>query len=279
MPSTTDSIIRKLEEYEKNDGSLPILLEFYKKLTIIQNDIEQKIDLPRSLFTTEAVTAHAAKGKPLLGFNQLAIDWQLLKQTYEEMSVLFNEYTQLFGSLPAEIRLLQPRQIINKRTVRAWYKGQKIPLSTEINDTTEVLLKNIFHAALKPFLAKEASELAGLIDQERWRRGYCPVCGGSADFGYLQKDNGARFLICNRCDTEWLFQRLQCPYCENSDQSKLSYFTDDKGLYRLYVCEQCRRYLKVLDQRQTEGEVLLPLERFLTLDIDRQAQERSYQPG
>lgn len=279
MPSITESIIRKLEEYEKTDGSLPALLEFYKRLIVIQNNVEQKIDLPHPLFTTEAIIAHAKKGKPLLSFNQLAIDWQLLRQIFIDTLSLFDEYQQLFGSLPSKIRQMETRLIINEHTLRAWYKGQKIPLNVEINDTTEILLKNIFHAALKPLLVKEVSALAGLIDQERWRRGYCPVCGGSADFGYLQKDNSARFLVCNRCDTEWLFQRLQCPYCKNNDQSKLSFFTDDKGLYRLYVCEECRCYLKTLDQRQVEGEILLPLERFLTLYIDRQAQEKGYQPG
>jgi FdhE protein len=136
----------------------------------------------------------------------------------------------------------------------------------------------IFAAAVKPFLSREAVALSRLLDMETWRRGYCPICGGNPDFSYLAKDTSARWLVCARCDTEWLFQRLQCPYCESYDQNKLSFFTNDSGTHRLYVCDQCKRYLKAVDLRQFTGEVLLPLERLTTLDIDRQAQANGYSP-
>lgn len=104
------------------------------------------------------------------------------------------------------------------------------------------------------------------------------ICGGSTDFAFLDRENGARWLLCARCDTEWRFQRLQCPYCGTQDQNALSYFTAEEGLYRLYVCEQCKRYLKAVDLRQAKAEVLPPLERLYTLDLDRQAQEHGYRP-
>lgn len=115
------------------------------------------------------------------------------------------------------------------------------------------------------------------MDQERWRRNYCPICGGHPDFAFLEKELGARWLLCSRCDTEWLFQRLQCPYCGNQTQKDLAYFTDDEGLYRLYVCEQCHKYIKAIDLRVAKSDILLPLERLFTLDMDRQAQEKGYQ--
>ncbi|MBA7684396.1 Protein FdhE [subsurface metagenome] len=76
-----------------------------------------------------------------------------------------------------------------------------------------------------------------------------------------------------------LFQRLECPYCGNQNQAALAYFTDDEGLYRLYVCEQCHTYIKAVDLRRTESQVLLPLERVMTLDMDREGQEKGYKPG
>ena len=117
-----------------------------------------------------------------------------------------------------------------------------------------------------------------MVDQENWRRGFCPVCGGNPDIAFLDTERGARWLVCSRCDAEWVFQRLQCPYCGCTDQNALAYFTDDKGSYRLYVCEQCKHYLKAIDLRQAEEGVLMPLERLFTLDIDRQAQEDGYSP-
>lgn len=279
MPVKISNVIQKLENQEKTEGKLPLLLEFYKKLLEVQEDTGQKIEIPNPIFTRKAVRAHADAGKPLVGFAELAIDWSLLRQTYKEIAALFHQYHEIFGELPQEINSLTPVRIINKRTVRAWYRGQPIVLTTPLTDDTQKLLKTIFTAAIKPFLSREAVALNNLLDMEIWRRGYCPICGGNPDFSYLAKDTGTRWLVCSRCDTEWLFQRLQCPYCENFDQNKLSFFTNDSGTYRLYVCDQCKHYLKAVDLRQFKDEVLLPLERLTTLDIDRQAQATGYSLG
>ena len=85
--------------------------------------------------------------------------------------------------------------------------------------------------------------------------------------------------MCSRCDTEWHFQRLKCSNCDNQDSKLLSSFSDDEGIYRLYVCDKCHTYLKVVDLRNAKTEIFLPLERLLTLDMDRQGQEKGYQPG
>lgn len=278
MPAETSSIIETLRNQERAEGKLPTLLEFYMKLLEIQDGIEQKINVPIPIFTREAVIAHATVGKPLVGFTELAIDWPLLRQAYREIATLFHQYREIFGELPQEISALSPGRIINKRTVRAWYRGRPIVVNVPVNKETPKLLNTIFASAVKPFLSREAEVLKGLLDMENWRRGYCPVCGGNPDFSYLTKDTGARWLVCSRCDTGWLFQRLECPYCQNYDQNKLSFFTNEGGTYRLYICNQCKHYLKAVDLRQFKDEVLLPLERLTTLDLDRQAQAEGYSP-
>ena len=68
-------------------------------------------------------------------------------------------------------------------------------------------------------------------------------------------------------------------YCGNQDQNTLAYFIDDKGLYCQYVCEQRHTYIKTIDLRRAESDVLLTPERMVTLDIDKQGQEKGYQPG
>ncbi len=278
MPARTNSIASQLEEIEKAEGKLPGLLEFFRKLLQIQERVGQQISEPNPLFTTEAVKAHAISGKPLLGFTELAIDWRLLRKTYKEVVALFLEYSDLFGSLPEGIITLTPGQVVSKRNIRSWYCGKPIILNTELTDQTQTLLGAILGASLKPFLVREAVSLHSSLDMELWRRGYCPVCGGNPDFSFLATESSARWLVCSRCDTEWLFQRLQCPYCDNADQNKLSFFTNETGTHRLYVCDQCKHYLKAVDLRQAKKSVLIPLERLLTLDLDRQAQEKGYSP-
>ena len=278
MPAKINSIASQLEEFEKTEGKLPGLLEFYRKLLQIQDRVGQQISVPNPLFTPEAVKANALSGKPLLGFTELAIDWPLLRTTYKEVVALFHEYSDLFGTLPEDIANLTPGQVISKRNVRSWYRGKPIILKTQCTDQAQILLGAILGAALKPFLARQAFALHGSLDMEMWRRGYCPVCGGNPDFSFLAAESGARWLVCSRCDTEWLFQRLQCPYCDNADQNKLSFFSNETGTHRLYICDQCKHYLKAVDLRQAKKSILIPLERLLTLDLDRQAQEKGYSP-
>ncbi len=200
-------------------------------------------------------------GQPLISFAELILDEALLKDTFSKVLAIFRSYPELFEQLPAGL----PADLA--ALVKAWFEG---------TESVAEPLASIIHATLKPFLVSQARVMRPLIDPARWRRGYCPVCGGRPDFAYLEKEFGNRWLACARCDTEWLFQRLECPFCGTQNQNALAYFTDETGLYRLYVCEKCRGYLKAIDLRQTRAEVLLPLERLETLDLDRQALEQGY---
>jgi FdhE protein len=142
-----------------------------------------------------------------------------------------------------------------------------------------LLLEAITHATLKPYLVSYARAFSGLINNERWRRNICPVCGGKPDFSYLDKEKSSRWLVCSRCDTSWLFQRIECPFCGNQEQTELSIFSDEIGLYRLYACEKCHKYIKTIDLRATDKHIILPVERVLTLTMDAQAQAEGYEPG
>jgi len=280
LTTGTDSkILRKLEEQQKKEGSLSQLLEFYQKLLRIQTRVGKRIDVPNLSFTDDDINARAEQGKPLIGFNDLVLNWSLLRDVFVEVTAVFADYPELFGRLPKSLREPKSHPSLPKKVVKAWFEGAKLPSTIAVDDVNEyLLLEAIIQAALRPFLISHCKALLGFVKQEQWWRGYCPICGGNPDFAFLDKERGARWLLCSRCDAEWLFRRLECPYCGTQDQGVLAYFTDDEGLYRLYVCERCQHYLKAIDLRQAGGEVLLPLERFLTLDIDIQAHKNGYSP-
>ena len=130
--------------------------------------------------------------------------------------------------------------------------------------------------ALKPYLEWAAEQVLPYVDQQCWRRGCCPVCGGAPDFAMLDAEVGTRYLLCSRCNSQWLYHRLGCPFCETTDHTKLLYYPSEDGVYRLYVCRACRRYLKTIDLRQVGRVVLLPVERVTTVAMDAAAQEKGY---
>jgi len=273
-------ILKRLEEEGGKRGLPPRFLEFYKRLFHIQSGAEKRIGKAKPSLKTEVINERIEHGLPLISFGELALDWSVLKDIFTEVTATFADYPDLFGELPKSLREPKSHPSLPKKVVKAWFERTRLPSLIPVDDVNEyLLLEAIIHATLSPFLVSHSKALLGLVDQERWRREYCPICGGQPDFAFLDKERGARWLLCSRCDTEWLFQRLQCPYCGTQNQDSLAYFTDDKGAYRLYVCEQCHKYIKAIDLRCTESEVSLPLERVFTVDMDRQAQEKGYQPG
>ncbi|MBI2832487.1 MAG: formate dehydrogenase accessory protein FdhE [Chloroflexi bacterium] len=259
-------IASKLDEDERKGGVIPLLLEFYKRLLRIQSETEHLIGTPKIGLTVEAVSERVQTGVPLLTFDELHLDWTLLQETFSNVAAVFTDYAELFGKVPDDAA-----RPLKKEMVRRWFGGLALPCEPAS------VMEDMIHATLKPFLASYSRTLLPMVNQERWRRGYCPVCGGNPDFALLKGENGARWLVCSRCDAEWLFQRLECPYCGNQDPDSLAYYTDEK-MHRLYVCEKCKRYLKAVDTRLAMSGTLLPVERLFSLDIDRQGQELGYNP-
>lgn len=277
MPAKIDNIsIKQLEEKEKKEGTLPPLLEFYLKVLRIQSKTEKQIGIDKAGLSERVISSRMEQGKPLISFDELDIKWSLLMEVARKVIKVFHEYPQLFGAALVNVKSSEVASFFTKEAVKAWFTGSNLPQGIVPDITSENLLENIIQAVISPFLASYSKILVKKVQAERWRRRYCPICGGIPDFAYLDKESGARWLLCSRCNTEWLFQRLECPYCGTVDQNKLSYFTSDKDLYRLYVCDQCKRYLKVIDLRKADFEVSLPLERLATLDIDAQAQKQGY---
>lgn len=271
---TSSGILEKLDAMEKEEGSLLRLLQFYRELVRIQARVGQELKRPDPGFSSEQILQRTNEGKPLVAGDEFRFDWPLLQKTSQEIAGLFKKYADLFNNNPEEFDRLT-NEALTPDAVTAWYEGKPI---SSVDGVSEVLFRDLIHAAAKPSLVNYAEALNASIKQERWRRGYCPICGGNPDFSFLSKENGSRWLVCSRCDTEWLFQRLRCPYCNNTDQKTMSYYTGDEETYRLYVCDNCKHYLKTIDLRTTTNSVLIPLERLLTLEIDAQARDYGYSP-
>ena len=278
LKDTTRKIYEKLLKQERENGSLPLLLEFYKKLVQIQADTQKQIGLIEPTISGLMINRRLKNGIPLVKFEEFAINWDLTRVTFEKIVTLFAEYPQLFSEIPKRLRGAKGGRFLTEKAINKWFTGKTLPLRLT-DGVNNILIQSIIQSTMQPFLNKHAFALIDQVEGDAWRRHYCPICGGSPDLAYLDKDVGARGLVCSRCDAEWLYQRLQCPYCKNLDQPSLHFLEDEKnGFYRLYLCDKCHTYLKTIDLRKTDEEVLLPLERVYTLDLDRQAQEKGYHP-
>ena len=251
------------------------MIEVYRRLLIIQREARSRIDVPK-LSLSDTVQERSSQGIPLLSFHELMLDWEQVGNLVLEITDLVTEDSPDAQNEVQALRDIACNASLLEEVVRVWYEGSSLAAIAAAQHVDDQLLSFVLGTTLKPFLSAYSEVLLPLIEQASWHRRYCPICGGKPDFAFLDRERGARWLLCSRCDAEWLFLRLGCPYCENQKQTSLAYFTNDEGRYRLFVCEECQSYIKAIDMRRAQADVLLSLERVLTLDIDRQAQEAGY---
>ncbi|MFO8102043.1 MAG: formate dehydrogenase accessory protein FdhE [Dehalococcoidia bacterium] len=276
MMEVNDKILERIEEWRQQDHSLPELLKFYKDLLSAQSEFRACTWSGKPHLSEDEVNARINQGIPLLEWDALSLDWPTFQNLFQ---IVIAPIGKRMNSSSKGLREVSSDMSLLKEMTKAWYENSSLLPWARANDLEEEPLAAAIHCTVKPFLVAQAEALIALVPQQLWRLNYCPVCGGKPDFAFLEKEKGARWLLCSRCDAQWLFQRTECPFCGNKDEGKLKYFVDEEGLYRLYVCDQCKAYLKAIDLRRTEAEILLPFERVLTADMDRQGQEKGYKAG
>ena len=160
--------------------------------------------------------------------------------------------------------------------VSAYLKEGKVGLPDLADETREVLSFVLIHS-LNPFFRAYSSVLTPLIEDQKWYQRLCPVCGDEPDFAYLEETVGGLRLLCSRCDSLWTFKRGECTFCSNSNNETFAYYLSDDNVYRLYACDSCQRYLKVMDGRETSLKPALPLQRIITIGMDLSARQEGYQ--
>jgi len=273
------AIIQRLDGWEKSGARFDKPIDEQLRLLRISIEAQPRIGTPKPHLTRDAISSLLMQGKTILAFDDLNLDWSLLEELFRAaVRIMIGESA---GSQENSKRLnqLAANTPLLRQVARDYYNDTPLSATATEHCIDTPLMEACISAALAPFLAAQSEALSELVAQELWRRKSCPICGGVADFAFLEKDQGARWLMCSRCSMGWLFQRIQCSYCGTQKHESLAYRTNSQGIYQLYTCEECHSYLKAIDLRKAGSEVLLPLERILTVDMDRQAGEANYKPG
>lgn len=139
------------------------------------------------------------------------------------------------------------------------------------------LLFFLLAESVRPLLETLSRQMGTQLERQAWFQGYCPFCEGLPGMGEIRGEEGKRVLHCQLCSTEWEYPRMKCPYCQNEDQAKLTYFQIEGELgYRVDICLQCQNYLKTADTREKAGLLDWEAEDYLTLHLDHLAQEEGY---
>ena len=142
---------------------------------------------------------------------------------------------------------------------------------------------------VRPFVERQAQDLAALVKDLPWRQSGCPVCGNapnmsvlrraSDDDEFLKAHGGRRFLRCSCCSTEWTHKRVSCPACGCEEPDELVVLRDPARVHeRADACKRCKAFVLCLDAGEL-AEVPDPDVAALTmLPLEIQAKRQGFSP-
>jgi len=220
-------------------------------------------------------------GKPLLRFEDIPLDWTDFRLVFRQTADVLRRFDalepddyQAIQTMSRDGNALQPLVVrwFNEGVSRHRVEDARAPKTP----ASQAALEQVLALAMRPFLERCADVVQQRADFTTWNHAYCPLCGGEPEFAVLTSA-GERILICGRCTGRWRFDEVACPFCLNRERSLLPSFASPDGLYRLYACDVCRRYIKAYDARHGGRPVMLAVDSVATLPLDAAAIQRGYQ--
>ena len=266
-----ESVSEALTEAARRQPDLASYYELHRKLLELQEQAKREIEVTLELADEEALLARTLQGLALISFPQLPVEAARFAGLAVDLAQVLVEYGVEVGerTLPSDDAAWL--SLAHQRFEMGQVTGEQ-----ELEETATALAAMAADLALIPYLEWAAEQVAPHVAQESWKRGYCPVCGGAPDLATLEEESGARQLVCVRCNSCWLYDRVGCPFCGTTDHSQVVYYLSQDEVYRLYVCRACRRYLKTIDRRKTGRTLLPPVERLTTVAMDAAARQAGY---
>jgi FdhE protein len=163
-------------------------------------------------------------------------------------------------------------------------------LSVSLSRNNKAIRTSALHMGLSPDLvwligelgsAPLAHRVSATLDagrstlDDRWDRGYCPVCGSWPAF--IEARNDLRELRCSYCAFQWSLPSHRCVYCGNTAADFIAAAPDVSRPQRhVELCGRCSGYTKVIDVVEPAPFPLLAIADLATMTLDRGAMERGY---
>lgn len=229
----------------------------------------------------EIIHNNYEKGSPIIAFSPISLSLETLNACFLEIISVFQSH----GICPhndwfdthADERFI--KGITGAITSFDFDAIKKLARPTPVDAPTLILISRELAKSFYQVLAAQVVEVASF---KHWHEGFCPVCGNMPVFARLSKskeEEGKRYLWCASCDLEWTFRRICCPSCGNTKHKKLKFLTTDhREELRIDICEECKGYIKTIDEKKTEKEEAVNYikENVASLFLDILAGEKGY---
>ncbi|MGD8521177.1 MAG: formate dehydrogenase accessory protein FdhE [Desulfobacterales bacterium] len=276
---TPDDIKKAVKVLREIRPAYVEMLEFYEQLFMTQESSKNQIDIEPIRISDQELAIKIKEKFPLINSAEFAIDIEASKKLFvficeaamKTKAAMSATAGKILASIDAALDLETLFTGILRGDDGPFEKAAKA-LSVEKN-----VLAFFAYSSIKPSVMSCAEQLSVYLKhQDPWQQGYCPICGTSPALSVLEGE-GERSLICSFCWHKWPVKRVFCPYCNTTDSNILHYFfSENEKEYRVYTCENCKKYIKTVDTKNTERLIYPPLEHVVTMHLDMKANEMGF---
>lgn len=272
----------ELRAIRDNNPELADAVNMHLELLELHRRIQGRVPLPWLALDGDVLARHQAEARPVLRFEDIPLELTDLRLMVRQTADVLRRFGAVEDTDYHAVQTLG-RDMTLVAVVAEWYRSAAErhaaavavgPISA-VTEEQSGMLAQILTLAMRPFLSRCAEVLQQRTDLSIWTHSHCALCGGEPDFAVITPA-AERHLICARCTLRWKFEALTCPYCRNSDRSRITSFATPDGRYRVYACDACERYIKAYDARRASRPVMPMVDSVATLPLDAAAMQRGY---
>jgi len=278
-PELTESKIKKTAAIiQKARPAYGALINFYSELFMTQTQSLTDIFLDPIIIEPDLLALKQENAMPLIDPSQFLIDQVQAGLLLEKICDLAMAHAPNLADTGKKIaRALTGGQLELETIFKALLDNRSLETTARRLDIPTDELTFFAFSAMAPSVHSCAVQLASYLkDAMELKKGYCPICGSHPEFAFLDQD-GKKQLICSLCAHEWQTRRMGCVFCETIEKDNIHYlYSSQEKEYRVYMCDNCHNYLKLVDLRQLDRPFFPKLEQITTLHLDMKAHENGY---
>jgi hypothetical protein len=269
--------VLELKSIRSAHPELADAVDLHLELFELHRRILPRVPLPTFDLSPDTVTRHAGTGRPLLSFEAIPLELSDLRLMVRQTADVLRRAGALEDADYQQVQALGRDQGLVP-AVADWYRataGRDATSGPRRTEGDSAMLDQVLTLVMRPFLARCAEVLQQHSGLGAWQHPFCALCGGEPDIAVITP-SAERHLVCGRCSLQWRFAPLACPFCPNTDRSRITSFATTDGQYRVYACDVCHRYLKAYDGRRGGRGVMPIVDGVATLPLDAAAMQRGY---
>jgi len=278
MDKMLKDTLQNIQTYKNMHPHYRELLEILEEILILREEYRHR--MKGNIFPVEEklIAAKMTGGLPLIDFSSAAHDLTEPKNYFLTLLEIAEKRSP--GETKELARKIRAGEISFNDMIHDSFNPPPLDADEPIDEEEENtynLVELFLEESLRPALEKVVQSYGKAVKKYDWSEGYCPICGREPKIGEIRDDEGARYLYCNQCGFEWDYRRIKCPFCGNEEQQTLAYFTiEEDSRYRVDVCNECKRYIKIVDFRDTKEKANMDVEDIATLHLDMLANDEGY---